>query len=136
MPKNIATLSKAVAVFVLAVLLSAGCSKHSDLPSPLGFITPPTPKNLNIVDEGSGKYLLSWSIDDAAIVAYYRLYSVTAFGTAYVDSTLDTEIGVIFPYQAAGWVVGVTAVTQENIEGAMATAVTEEPPPPGPSPRG
>lgn len=129
MPKYIAKLSKALAVFALAAFLVAGCSKHSDLPSPLGFITPPTPKNLNIVDEGSGKYLLSWSIDDAAIVSYYRLYSVSVFGTAYVDSTSETEIGVVFPYQAAGWVVGVTAVTVENIEGAMATAVTQEPPP-------
>jgi hypothetical protein len=127
MPKNIAKLSKALAVFAVAVLLVAGCSKHSDLPSPLGFITPPTPTNINIVDDGGGAYQVSWSIDDAAIVSYYRLYSVTVFGTSYVDSTASTEIGVIFPYQAAGWVVGVTAVTVENIEGAMATAATPEP---------
>jgi len=113
----------AAAMTLVAV---AGCSKHKDFPAELPLITPPTPTNLSITDDGNGRYTLTWDIGDPAAVDHYNLYLVSAFGTEFEDETPDTNIGVDLGTGIAipGVVLGISAVTVENVEGAMVTVVT------------
>jgi len=119
--------SLACVVAAAALLISAGCAKHKDFPSPLALIAPPTPANLVITDDTGGKYTMTWGVDDPAIVDHYNIYSVSSFGAALEGTTTDTEFGVDLLIPVGGVVLGVSAVTVENVEGAMVTAVTPDP---------
>jgi len=110
-----------------AVLTSAGCARHEDFPSPLGLLAPPAPKSLMITDDGGGKYTMTWDIDDPAIVDHYNIYSVSSFGVALEGSTSDMLFGVDLLFPVGGVVLGVSAVTVENVEGAIVTGVTPAP---------
>lgn len=122
------TTQLAAAVFVTG-MLAAGCSQHGDLPTQQTYIPPPDITSLEIFDQGGGLYDIDWEVADDTGVSFYRVY---AFGllSGLPELALETEdtiAGVDVGAQIGGLRFGVTAVTIENVEGAMATAVTPTP---------
>jgi hypothetical protein len=123
MKQSVFHFAVALVVFVL------GCSQHDDTPTRHSFIPAPAITSLNIIDDGGGKYTITWNVDDDTAVQYYRVYWFN-FLTGALEKVAEpsgTQQGVDIGLEAGGLVFGVSAVTVENIEGAMATAVTPEP---------
>ncbi len=114
-------------IAVVALLGAPGCSQHDDLPSPLSIITPPTPTNVTVVEDGFGLYGISWTVDNEGIVDHYRVYTLS-FGPPSLEGTSPTrEFGLNTIIPVGGIVIGVSAVTVDNVEGAMGTGVTPAP---------
>jgi hypothetical protein len=114
---------------VVAIAAAAlGCSQHEDFPTELSFIPPPAIANLSIQDNGDGTYDITWSVDDDLAVKEYRVYSFGATGLPeLVGTTPSPQFGIDLFVPIGGVPIGVTAVTVENVEGAMAVAVTPDP---------
>jgi uncharacterized protein YcfL len=117
-----------------AVLLFAliGCSSHADLPTEQSFIPAPTPTISEVFDNDDGSYVLRWSVDDDIAVDHYRVYSFDLFTGAplLAGTTENTEQGIVVSIVPTGGIpLGVSAVTTQNVEGAMAIGVTPEPGP-------
>jgi len=116
-------------IVLLAVFSVFGCAKHDDkVPAMLGLTAPPQPSNVvaAIVDDpltAGDDYDVTWDIDDPdLVVAFFRIYLVSDFGTELQQDSVTTQIfrgTSIFPVPA----FGVTAVTDENVESAMSVAV-------------
>jgi hypothetical protein len=119
-------------ILVSLVLLAAvaGCSQHGDLPTDHGFIPAPAVSidAGSVVDNGDGTYVVPFSVADAAAVQYYRVYLYNPLtGLMEMVGTVDSSpapVDLQTGQSVAGYPVGVSAVTVENIEGAMAVVLT------------
>lgn len=114
----------AIGVVVLLVALM-GCSSHSDLPTEQSFTPAPTPTNVQITSAGGSLYDMSWSIANAIGVDRYRVYSLSEFAPPeLLGETTEMMFGIDTVIPVSGLPFGVSAVTDQNVEGAMAVAVT------------
>jgi len=109
---------------LLAVTFASfSCEERQDFPQLLNVSAPPEPFNLTITSPAPQQYDLAWEISDPAAVKLYRVY-IVSFGTAELVGTADTTqflAQTILPIQ--GIVFGVSAVSTENVESDLATAV-------------
>jgi hypothetical protein len=108
------------------VLVLGGCPKHENFPTELDVTVPPTPSNLTItVPDASTTYTFEWEISDPTNVKGYRLYSIGLFPTPeLLAETTSTQVTPpAFGYSLTGLQFGVSAVSTDNVEGAMTTAV-------------
>jgi hypothetical protein len=113
---------------VLLVVVAAGCSQHDDLLGEHTFIPAPTPTDVIVTDNNDGTYDINWTVGDDSAVKNYRVYSLSAFSSPEViGEPTDTVFGIDLFIPVGGVVLGVTAVTVENVEGAMTVVVTPEP---------
>lgn len=118
----------ATALALTAWVTILGCAQHKDFPMQQTYIPPPAIQNLAITSVGGGKYDLTWSVADPTVVKYYRVYSFNQFGVASpVDTTATPSAGIDLGFELGGVPFGVTSITVENVEGAMAVAVTPQP---------
>jgi hypothetical protein len=117
---------------VLCLLLLSigvlGCPEHSDFPTQLDLVVPPTPGNFVITytgpnPQGGYDYDLSWTISDATYVDHYRVY-LLELGTApeLVAETTNTSLPATLPFQITGLQMGVAAVSTGNVEGHYTSA--------------
>lgn len=118
-----------VVALVASVGVLSGCPKHENFPSPLALEVPPTPDTFVITDLGAGSsggwdYGLEWNISDPAAVAVYRVYLLNPpFPPELQFETTSTSAPPLnFPFKATGVVLGVSAVSNDNVEGAMEAA--------------
>ncbi len=116
--------SAGLAVVLCALALATGCKKHENFPEPLAVVVPPTPTSFVITNPQGNDYDLSWEISDPSKVQGYRLYLV---GLGLAPELLaehdTTSFAITLNFDATGLRFGVTAVSTDNVEGAMATAV-------------
>ena len=115
------------AIAVVALVGASACSSHDDLPTALSITAPPTPAVTDVVDNGNGTYDIFWTVDNASVVDYYRVYSLSFGSPVLEDTTSAMTFGISTIVPVGGVVIGVSAVTVENVEGAMGTGVTPEP---------
>lgn len=107
-----------------ALALAAGCKKHEDFPAPLDVVVPPTPANFVITNPQGNDYDLSWEISDAGAVKNYRLYLVgLGLAPELLAEPATTTFPITLSFDATGLQFGVSAVSTDNVEGKMATAV-------------
>jgi hypothetical protein len=118
----------AVCLLVLSVGL-LGCPEHSDFPTQLELVVPPTPTNFVITytgpnPQGGYDYDLNWTISDATDVDHYRVY-LLELGTApeFVAETINTSLPATLPFLITGLQMGVAAVSTGNVEGHYTSAV-------------
>lgn len=123
------TLLLVVAATAVAAVLS-GCPKHDNFPSPLSLTAPPTPENFVITDLGAGTpagwdYGLEWTVSDPGLVSFYRVYLLNPpfAPELQFETTVTSPPPINFPFQATGIQLAVSAVSNDNVEGAMATGV-------------
>jgi hypothetical protein len=114
-----------VAMIVGAMALAAGCNKHENFPAELDVVVPPTPSNFVITNPQGTDYDLSWQISDAAAVKNYRLYLVGSLGLApeLLAEPATTTFPITLSFDATGLRFGISAVSVDNVEGNMTTAV-------------
>lgn len=116
---------------VAALVTAPGCAQHGDMPAMYRFIPAPTPTNLDIADNNNGTYDITWDISDPIAVKEYRVYQYSLLENRFVvletvtDRTAGISTGTGAPI--GGIPIGISAVTVENVEGAMAIGVTPEP---------
>lgn len=106
------------------LLVLAGCPKHENFPTELDIVVPPTPSNFSItVAPGTTDYTFEWEISDPADVKNYRLYVI---GLSLTPELLAEPTGLLvqqtLPYSVSGLQFGVSSVSTDNVEGAMAVA--------------
>jgi hypothetical protein len=119
-----------LATLALAVFV-AGCSQHSDTPTKYSFTPAPKVSNVQVtgVPGEPGVYDVTWDVDDDTAVANYRIYVFDPFTGApeLVGEPTTPSAQVVVGLEIGGLAFGVTAVTVENVEGAMAVGVTPDP---------
>lgn len=122
------TVRSMLLVLALALAVAPGCAQHGDLPAAIAYIPPPTPTNLQITDNGDGTYDITWDISDPIAVQEYRVYSISALTGPLLETTVtNPTVGINLGVPIGGVQIGITAVTVENVEGAMAIVVTPAP---------
>ena len=107
------------------VLVLGGCPKHENFPAVLDVTVPPTPSNFNItVPDASTAYTFEWEISDPTDVKGYRLYWIGLTPTPeLLAETPDLNIQQTFASSLKGLQFGVSAVSTDNVEGAMTLAI-------------
>jgi hypothetical protein len=109
-------------LLVLAWAL-VSCEERQEFPQPLAISAPPKPFNLTVTSPAPQQYDLAWEISDPAAVKIYRIYLVS-YGPPELVGTSETPsylAETVFPI--SGLVFGVSAVSIENVESDLATAV-------------
>jgi hypothetical protein len=106
------------------LLVLGGCPKHEDFPTALEITVPPTPSNFNItVPVSSTTYTFEWEISDPTDVKGYRLYLIgLAPNPEFLAETTSLQIVQTFASSLTGLQFGVSAVSNDNVEGLMALA--------------
>lgn len=108
---------------VAVAFTSFSCEERQDFPQLLDVSAPPGPFNLTITSPAPQQYDLAWEISDPAAVKLYRVY-IVSLGMPQLVGTSDTTTFLaqtVLPIQ--GIVFGVSAVSTENVESDLATAV-------------
>jgi hypothetical protein len=123
------TLTSLLTVAV-AVAFAPGCENHENFPQPLGVAAPPTVTNFSVTTPDNMNFDLQWEIDDPTGVQLYRIYfGVQGLGPPELETettqTCPCTFPAALPTPISGTVWGVSVVTDENVEGAMATFVVE-----------
>jgi hypothetical protein len=117
----------AVALSLLAglVLTSVGCPKHENFPPALDLEPVPTPFDFVITNPQGTDYDFTWDIDDPdGVVDHYRVYLVGE-GFAADELLGETDVPsflVSFQISVTGLKFAVSAVSTENVEGAVAVS--------------
>jgi hypothetical protein len=72
-----------------------------------------------------GNYNLDWFVEDSLSVAYYRVFIIDPFtGPDELDTTSVSTYGFDFrPLAVTGIIWGVSAVSVDNLESRMVSAV-------------
>lgn len=116
------------AIMIVALLVTAGCSQHGDLPAPLAVDEPQMVTNFTVTNVGGGDYDLSWEIGDATLVDHYNVYVVLdPFTGELSDEPLestDTFLGVSLGFEIPLLTFGVTVVSTEHVEGEIVFATS------------
>ena len=109
----------------------AGCAQHEDTPTKYSFIPAPKVSNVEVtgVQDEPGVYDITWDVNDDTAVANYRVYIFDPFSGVpeLVGEPTTTSAQVVVGLEIGGLAFGVTAVTVENVEGAMAVGLTPAP---------
>lgn len=110
-----------LAVCAALVMVLGGCPKHENFPAALDVTVPPTPANFSItVVPNTTDYTFEWEISDASTVKNYRLYVIgLSLAPELVDEPTGTQVQTSFAYSVKGLQFGVSAVSTDNVEGAM-----------------
>jgi len=113
-------------VFGLLVLL--GCENREDFPPLLPITPPPTPTNFEVTSPGPLQYDLKWSINDPdGIVKEFWIYAYSQISLPdVVGTTTDTTYLVETSFELPGLTFGVSAVSTQNVESDLATALAPD----------
>ncbi len=106
------------------------CEERQDFPQPLAVSVPPKPYNLVVtsVEPAPGEivweYDLTWEVADPTAVKIYRIYIVGNSGLKEMAGTSEElQVALLWVGSLEGTVFGVSAVSVENVESDLATAV-------------
>jgi hypothetical protein len=117
-----------LASLILLVAVS-GCSQHGDLPTELDLVPAPAVTIDDIQDNSDGTYRVTFSVADDTAVQYYRVYLLNPLtgqmelvGT--VSGTNEAGIDLQSGQSISDYPFGISAVTVENVEGAMTVGLT------------
>ena len=99
----------------LVSLVTLGCPKQEDFPSPLDVEVPPTPANFVITNPQNLDYDFSWEVSDPSDLDHYRVYLVG--GELSPDELLfetpNTTYLATLQFPATGLRFSVSAVSTE-----------------------
>ena len=112
-------------IIVLVVLLIISCAKHENFPNEVNVNQPPTPADFVVTMCPDGNYTLNWFVQDSLSVSYYRVFVIDPYtGPDELDTTSVSNYAIDFrPLIVTGIIWGVSAVSVDNIEGRMVSAV-------------
>jgi len=113
----------ALAALAASLAFVTACPKQEDFPAALDVIVPPTPEDFVITNPQDNDYDLNWTISDPGDVKNYRLYLVgLGLAPELLAEPTTTTYPITLPFDAGGLQFGLSAVSTDNVEGAMVVA--------------
>ena len=116
-------------IMLVGLLVFLGCTQHDDFPPLLDINAPPTPSNVGITTPQGGTYQLTWTVSQPSLVKVFNIYlSDPFFGAQVLAATTQTNFTWQPGVDATGLQLGVSTVSDENVESEVVFRTVPPPP--------